>query len=100
MEFLQNYGHILFGLTILFAGGWGVRVLPKKISKELRIGIFSSIIAAVFILLEINVSKTFDKGNVISYLVTFTTVQYLYDRFLRKVLTQVGLAEKEENNQR
>lgn len=97
-ELLNQYGHIGYGVAILFGGIAGVKYLPTKWPIKYRFLAFSSLVALLFIALEVLVQKDFDNTIATKYLLTYFVVAVCYQLFIKQLFTKFGLVDKEPDS--
>lgn len=95
IEFLEQWGVVAYGLTILFGGLVGIKYMPGKWAKMYKFFLFSLIFAAVYIILEVLVQDNFKKENATKYLLTYPVVAVLYQLFIRKLFEKFGWTDKD-----
>lgn len=95
IDIIEQYGIYVYGIVILFGGIWGTKYFPFKWQEVYKFGAFASLFAVIFVLLEIFVSNTFNKVDVIKYLLTYTVVTSCYQLFMKKLFVKWGLLEDE-----
>jgi hypothetical protein len=91
ISIIEQYGIYVYAIVILFGGIWGTKYFPLGWKDKYKFGAFASLFAIVFILLEIFVSKTFVKEDVIKYLLTYTVVTSCYELFMKAIFIKWGL---------
>jgi hypothetical protein len=96
IEIIEKYGIYIYALVILFGGIWGTNYFPFKWEKKYKFGAFATLFAALFIFLEVTVSKTFIKADVIKYLLTYTVVTSCYELFIRSFFVKIGLIKEDK----
>lgn len=96
IQLIEQYGIYVYAVVILFGGIWGTNYFPSKWSNKYKFGAFSTLFAIVFILLEVVVSKTFIKADVIKYLLTYTVVTSCYELFMKAFFKKIGLIKEDE----
>lgn len=95
IEIIEKYGIYIYAVVILFGGIWGVNYFPCKWEKKYKFGAFATLFAVTFILLEVFVSKTFNRLDVIKYLLTYTVVTSCYELFIRQFFIKIGLVKED-----
>lgn len=98
INLIEQFGIYVYAIVILFGGVWGTRYMPFKWDDKYKFGVFATIFAAVFILLEVFVSKTFNEKDVIKYLLTYTVVTSCYELFMKQVFINLGLLKKDKED--
>jgi len=93
-QILEQYGLVAYGLTILFGGTVGTKLMPGK-KKFDKFFLFSLIIGVLFIGLEVFVQKTFEPMNATKYLFTFAIVCLCYQRFIKTIFVKWGLVDED-----
>lgn len=91
ISIIEQYGIYVYALVILFGGIWGTKYFPLNWADKYKFGAFASLFAIAFILLEVFVSNTFVKQDVIKYLLTYTVVTSCYELFMKSVFIKWGL---------
>lgn len=97
-EILSKYGHFVYGIAILFGGIFGVKYLPAKWETKYRFLAFSSLVALLFIALEVLVQKDFDNTIATKYLITYFVVAVCYQLFIKQLFTKLGIVDKEPDS--
>lgn len=95
VSFLEQYGVVAYGIAILFGGLIGVNYMPTKWEQKYKFGLFSAVVAILFIFLEVTVQKTFKGGDATKYLLTFCVVAVCYQYFLKQLFQKLGIVPKE-----
>lgn len=98
INIIEQFGIYVYGIVILFGGIWGTKYFPLKWQEVYKFGAFASLFAVIFVLLEIFVSNTFNKADVIKYLLTYTVVTSCYELFMRKLFIKWGFFDKDDAN--
>ena len=96
VQLIEQFGIYVYAIVILFGGVWGVNFIPVNWATKYKFGAFASFFAILFIVLELTVSKTFVKEDVIKYLLTYTVVTSCYELFMKKVFEKIGLIKDEK----
>jgi hypothetical protein len=97
INIIEQYGIYVYAIVILFGGIWGTKYFPFKMQDKYKFGLFASVFAVLFIVLEVIVSKTFVKEDVIKYLLTYTVVTSCYELFVKQLFIKWGLIEKDKS---
>lgn len=97
-EILSNYGHIGYGVAILFGGIAGVKYLPTTWATKYRFLAFSTLVAILFIFIEVMVQKDFDNTIATKYLQTYFIVAVCYQLFIKQLFAKIGLVDKEPDS--
>jgi len=92
-DILLQYGApAMYGLTILFGGVYGTKLIPGK-KKFDRFFVFSAIVAVLFICIEYFVQHSFQVSESTKYLFTYTLVAVCYQRFIKSIFVKWGLVD-------
>lgn len=97
INLIEQFGIYIYGVVILFGGIWGTNYFPLKWKEKYKFGAFASLFALIFILLEVFVSKTFVRADVIKYLLTYTVVTSSYELFMKALFIKIGLIKEGED---
>lgn len=97
INLIEQYGIYIYGVVILFGGIWGTNYFPLNWKEKYKFGAFASLFALIFILLEVFVSKTFVRADVIKYLLTYTVVTSSYELFMKALFIKIGLIKEGED---
>jgi hypothetical protein len=81
LEFLQTYGVLLYGLTILFGGRYALIFQPFKRTVH-NVLLFATVTGLIYIGLEVLVG-TFQKIDAVKYFFTFTVVTSFYENIAK-----------------
>lgn len=95
IQLIEQYGVYVYAIVILFGGIWGTSYFPLNWKEKYKFAAFASLFALVFILLEVFVSHTFVKQDVIKYLLTYTVVTSCYELFAKAFFKKIGLIKDE-----
>lgn len=95
LTLLEKFGIVAYGIAILFGGLIGVNYMPVKWEQKYKFAFFSSIVAVIFILLEVLVQKTFQVEDATKYLITFCIVAVSYQYFLKQLFEKIGIVPKD-----
>lgn len=97
INIIEQYGIYVYALVILFGGIWGIQFIPFKWKTKYKFLLFSSIIAVIFILIEV-ANKTFAYEQGVRYLLTYTGVTSCYQIFMESVFKKMGLIKKDDDD--
>ena len=95
-EIFEKFGVVGYGLAILFGGIAGIKMFPEHWDNKYKFLLFSSIVAVIFIFLEVVVQKSFQPKDATKYLLTYCVVAVAYQVILKKVFTKWGWIEGDE----
>jgi hypothetical protein len=96
INIIEQYGIYVYGVVILFGGIWGTNYFPFKWEDKYKFAAFASLFALIFVLLEVFVSNTFIKEDVIKYLLTYTVVTSCYQLFMKSLFIKWGLIKEDD----
>ena len=97
MELIEQYGVLAYAIAILFGGLFGVKYMPESWPKKYRFLGFSTIVAVLFIAIEVFVQKTFDIAQSTKYLITFCVVAICYQYFIKTLFEKWGFIDSDDN---